>query len=163
MRPAAAAVGPLLRSFGESGGRVEINKHTQISNNGSDWAPADFCIPPIGLSVYEMYGRSESEQTLIGGDAGRESDCCGDAGAPSDWPLTAIVLPRCRRAAVADMGRLCAPNGRWADDVDAPVCDAGPLRLPDADPGFRPLAPDAGVPDCDCSDPMAASCARSGR
>lgn len=29
--------------------------------------------PPIGLSVYDMYGRSESEQTLMGGETGRES------------------------------------------------------------------------------------------
>lgn len=30
-------------------------------------------IPPIGLSVYETYGKSESEQTLIGGETGLES------------------------------------------------------------------------------------------
>lgn len=30
-------------------------------------------LPPIGLSVYETYGRSESEQTLVGGETGLES------------------------------------------------------------------------------------------
>lgn len=29
---------------------------------------------PIGLSVYEMYGRSESEYTLMGGETGRDSE-----------------------------------------------------------------------------------------
>lgn len=29
---------------------------------------------PPSLSVYDTYGRSESEQTLIGGETGRESD-----------------------------------------------------------------------------------------
>lgn len=33
----------------------------------------------MGLSVYEMYGRSESEQTLIGGETGRESSGGGES------------------------------------------------------------------------------------
>lgn len=108
-----------------------------------------------------MYGRSESEHTLIGGDAGRESDCCDEEPPPpSDWPLTAIVLPRCSRAAVADIGRLWTPNGRWAAAADEPACDGGPLRLLPA-VARLPLAPaaplaDAPLPDCDCSEPIGA-------
>lgn len=29
---------------------------------------------PPSLSVYDTYGKSESEQTLIGGDTGRDTD-----------------------------------------------------------------------------------------
>lgn len=43
---------------------------TEIVSNILKWESQLF-LPPIGLFVYEMYGRSESEQTLIGGDTGR--------------------------------------------------------------------------------------------
>jgi len=46
-------------------------------------------VPPIGLSVYDMYGKSESEQTLIGGDVGRESS--GGVGL-SSWLLFKLSL-----------------------------------------------------------------------
>lgn len=52
-------------------------------------------IPPIGLSVYEMYGKSESEQTLIGGETGRDGADKMSSGC--DCPDTEIVLPRCSR------------------------------------------------------------------
>lgn len=54
-----------------------------------------------------MYGRSESEHTLIGGDTGREAaPDVGVAGTSSCGddilrPVTAIVLPRCKRPDVA--------------------------------------------------------------
>uniref|UniRef100_A0A8D8L1H7 (northern house mosquito) hypothetical protein n=1 Tax=Culex pipiens TaxID=7175 RepID=A0A8D8L1H7_CULPI len=75
---------------------------------------------PIGLSVYDMYGRSESEQTLIGGETGRESQMYADEGVPvekdgpdavppgpssrlrEDISVAAIVLPRCSFAPAAD-------------------------------------------------------------
>lgn len=62
-------------------------------------------LPPIGLSVYDMYGKSESEHTLIGGEVGRESS--GGVGLLStSWLLfklslvggPAIVYPRCKRS-----------------------------------------------------------------
>lgn len=113
--------------------------------------------PPIGLSVYEMYGRSESEQTLIGGDDGRES-VCTDAVEwkdPSVWPLTAIVLPRCRRAVVADIGRLYEPNGRCAELIAlGPAWDDGPLRLPAVVVlGMAPFEAPV-LLGCDCSEPI---------
>lgn len=55
------------------------------------------------LSVYEQYGKSESEQTLIGGDTGLELETTGPGSSFGDdnrRPLTAIVLPRCSRVAL---------------------------------------------------------------
>lgn len=69
--------------------------------------------PPIGLSVYETYGKSESEQTLVGGETGLESGYV-DVDLGSSWAedrrrsVTAIVFPRCNRvvpAPVAVLGR----------------------------------------------------------
>lgn len=95
-----------------------------------------------------MYGRSESEQTLIGGEAGRESHNAPVSMADDDSPLTAIVLPRCSRAAVADSGRgVCEPNAE-RDEAGRPDCDGGPLRL-----WWAPAL--AALPACcDCSEPI---------
>lgn len=75
-----------------------------------------FSLPPIGLSVYETYGRSESEHMLIGGETGREfeHDAGSSFGDDIRLPLTAIVFPRCNRFKYA---LCCAP---WASD---PCCD----------------------------------------
>lgn len=116
-----------------------------------------------------MYGKSESEQTLIGGDDGRESVGV----VVSVCPLTAIVLPRCSRAAVADIGRLYEPNGRCVELLDA-AADAATVDCEwfvGARPaervvvfGMAPPPAAALLPavllllllfGCDCSDPMA--------
>lgn len=56
--------------------------------------------PPIGLSVYDMYGKSESEQMLMGGETGRESDEELTPCSSLLWPDRVgvpIVLPLCNR------------------------------------------------------------------
>lgn len=50
----------------------------------------------MGLSVYDMYGKSESEQMLMGGETGRESDGeftpCSSLPCIERWGV-AIVFP----------------------------------------------------------------------
>lgn len=97
------AIATLLRSLGES-----TQKHTNARINQllalihkfqcqtNLIVSIAFESPPIGLSVYDTYGRSESEQTLIGGDTGRELEPgCSAVGDDSRRSLT--VLPRIKR------------------------------------------------------------------
>lgn len=84
-------------------------------------------LPPIGLSVYETYGKSESEQTLVGGDTGLESGC-DVVDLDSSWvdearrSVTAMVFPRCKRVAPAPVAVLGRP---WMlrDEVLPDGCD----------------------------------------
>lgn len=63
--------------------------------------------PPIGLSVYDTYGRSESEQTLIGGETGLEFEHDSPFGEDKRRSLTATVLPRIKRLAFKSFCRFC--------------------------------------------------------
>lgn len=69
----------------------------------------ELILPPMGLQVYDTYGKSESEQTLIGGETGRESS--GGGLVSISWLLlrlslgAAIVYPRCSRPASLETGR----------------------------------------------------------
>lgn len=73
-------------------------------------------LPPIGLSVYETYGKSESEQTLIGGETGLESGgrhIAPDSSFGDDnrRPVIAIVLPRCNRPELGRPCKFCPSDG----------------------------------------------------
>lgn len=113
-----------------------------------------------------MYGRSESEQTLIGGETGRESQMYADDGVTDEVeypsskipppigvvPVTAIVLPRC--SLLPADPEPPAPERPDAEDDDVPGLLAECLcKLPVRN---APSAP-AAVPCCsweECSEPM---------
>lgn len=62
---------PLFRKFfGES-----VSTKKENSNNRKRSCKLN--LPPIGLSVYETYGKSESLQTLIGGEVGLDESSGG--------------------------------------------------------------------------------------
>lgn len=101
-------LGALLRNFGESRTNTKVSmQKMSYSRTCNDH------IPPMGRSVYEIYGKSESEQTLIGGDTGLEPALdVGVVGASSSGvdrrrPVTAIVLPRCKRPAAGADAAAC--------------------------------------------------------
>jgi hypothetical protein len=84
--------------------------------------------PPIGLSVYDMYGKSESEQTLIGGDTGRDSDTAGGDESFNNallMPVVAIVVPLCKRAVFGRVTPpLLVPGKFWCCDCSEPIFGA---------------------------------------